>query len=476
MFKYNFKYERKQLLRSRWIQLLSVLLLLLFGFSTYNGLQKVDERSSTIAKAQNEAQQNDARMMKLLDSLELGLEVSIPSWSHPTNPMVIGNSYPRLAAMPAEQFAFIATGQSDMFTHYKKPKVYGFSFIEDFTEMTSPVQLLFGSFDLAFVIIYLLPLLVISFSYNVLSSERESGSLRLLGAQPIRIEKWVLQKLGLRFLWLSIIVIIALVAIFLILGIPIEVGNTTFLELIGLTLVYILFWFALAFLINLWVGRSGENALIFLGFWVVFVLLVPSVINQMGSTLYPLPSRTLMINEMRSKQADVLKNVDDILDNFLRDHPEYAVNDTTLQRNYWHNFMVAQKVIREELQPVLDDHSQQLQKQHDWIERFKWLSPAVITQEALNRMAGTSSQDYDNYKQQVLDFSKEWRNHFIPMVYNNYKFSKADIEQLPRFEFKPLKKRSTSAILTILGFSALLCLFGILVSGKRSRDIILTSG
>lgn len=475
MFKYNFKYELKQLLRSQWIQLMGVLLLLVFGFATYNGLQKVNERNAAIVKAKEETRANDERMVALLDSLELGLEVSIPSWRYPTNPMVIGNSYPRLAAMPAEQYAFIATGQSDMFTHYKKPEVYGFSFIEDFTEMTSPVQLLFGSFDLAFVIVYLLPLLIIAFSYNVLSAERENGSLRLLGAQPIRIEQWVLQKLALRFLWLSGLVVLILTLILLFLG-----GNPfqnlgTFLGFISLVLVYELFWFALAFLINLLVGRSAKNAMVLLGLWIVFVLLIPSIINQMGSTLYPTPSRALMINEMRESQAEVLKNVDQILDNFLRDHPEYAVNDTTLQRNYWHSFMVAQKVIREELQPVLDNHDQQLRKQQDWVSKFKWLSPAVITQEALNRMAGTSSQDYDNYRKQVLRFSEEWRNHFVPMVYNNTKFTKKDIKKLPQFEYLPLKRTTVNALFIILGISIALYVLGILVYGKKSRDIILTT-
>ncbi|MEM9001018.1 MAG: DUF3526 domain-containing protein [Bacteroidota bacterium] len=475
MLKYNFKYELKQLLRSRWIQLLSALLLSLFGFATYNGLEKVDERNKAIATAQGNVLKNDERMMKLLDSLDRGLEVSIPSWRYPTNPMEIGNNYPRVAAMPTEPFAFVATGQSDMFTHYKKPEVYGFSFIEDFTEMTSPVQLLFGSFDLAFVIVYLLPLLIIAFSYNVLSAERESGSLRLLGAQPIRIETWVLQKLGLRLLWLSLLVIATLLLVLLVLGINPFNNLNTLLGLISLVLVYELFWFALAFLINLWVGQSAKNAMALLGLWIVFVLLVPSVINQMGSTLYATPSRVLMINEMRDTQADVLKNVDEILNNFLRDHPEYAVNDTTLQRNYWHNFMVAQKVIREELQPVLDNHDQQLKKQQDWVAQFKWISPAVITQEALNQMAGTSSRDYENFRQQVLDFSEEWRNHFMPMVYNNADFTMEDLENLPQFEYMPLKGTPISAPLTVLGFSLFVYLLGVFVYGRKSKDSILTT-
>ena len=60
--------------------------------------------------------------------------------------------------MPAKSTAFIATGQSDLFSHYVEPTVTGDDLSLSYTEMTSPVQLLFGSFDLAFVIIYLLSL------------------------------------------------------------------------------------------------------------------------------------------------------------------------------------------------------------------------------------------------------------------------------------------------------------------------------
>ncbi len=473
MLRYNFKYELKQLLRNRWIQLLSLLLLVLFGFATFNGLQKVSERRNDLSAVEREVKEGDARMVALLDSLDQGLEVSIASWYHPTDPMIIANRYPRLAAMAPEKYTFIATGQSDMFTHYKRPEVYQLDYIEDFTEMTSPVQLLFGSFDLAFVIVYLLPLLIIAFSYNVLSAERESGSLRLLGAQPIKIETWLLQKLGLRFLWLSTLVIAAAVLVLLFLGINPVSG--TFSGLMGLTLAYMLFWFVIAFLVNLVVGTSAKNAVTLLGIWITIVLLVPSVLNQLGSSLYPIPSRALMINEMRDLQDGVLKEVDRILDDFLLDHPEYAVNDTTQQRTYWHKYMVAQKMIRTELRPVIDDYEQQLEKQQKWIGKFKWLSPAVVTQEALNRMAGTSSQDYWNFRKQVIDFSKEWRDHFIPFVYNNIEFSKSDIKNLPMFKYEPLKGKPLKAILVILVLSMAVYLLGVLTYVRKSRNGMLTA-
>ncbi len=436
MLSYNFKYELKQLLRARWIQLLSVVLLVLFGFSAFNGIQKVEKRKLDIAAAQEEVKENDAMMLKLLDSVERGLEVSVPRWTIPSSPMAVGNYHPRVAAMEPQPMAFIATGQADLFTHYVKPTVYGDDFSLNFTEMTSPVQLLFGSFDLAFVVVFLLPLLIIAFSYNVLSSEKESGSLRLLAAQPIGIQNWVLQKLGLRFFWLAVLVIIALTLVFLVLGINPFTQARVYFGLLGLVLTYMLFWFALAFLVNLWVGSSAKNAVALLGLWVVFVLLVPSVLNQFGNTLYPMPSRTLMINEMRSLKAEVTERQDEILDNYLRDHPEFALNDTTQQRGFWHRYMASQKLIKEELSPVVNGYEEQLQRQQDWIGRFKWISPAIIAQESLNQIAGTATKDYEGFRKQVVNFSGTWREHFMPFLYNNQDFSQADYDALPRFTYQ----------------------------------------
>ncbi len=476
MLSYNFKYELKLLLRSRWIQLLSIVLLLLFGFSVYNGMQKVEKRKNDIAAAQEEVKENDAMMLKLLDSVERGMEVSASRWTIPTSPMAVGNYHPRVAAMEPQSMSFVSTGQADLFTHYVKPTVSGDDVALNFAEMTSPVQLLFGSFDLAFVIIYLLPLLIIAFSYNVLSSEKESGSLRLLAAQPIGIQNWVLQKLGLRFFWLSVLVIAALIIVFLTLGLNPFTGMPLFFGLLGLILVYMLFWFALAFLVNLWVGSSAKNAVAMLGLWVVFVLLVPSVLNQLGNTIYPMPSRTLMINEMRSLKAEVTKKQDEILDNFLRDHPEYAINDTTQSRGFYHRYMASQKLVKEELSPVVSAYEEQLQKQQHWIGRFKWISPAIIAQESLNHMAGTSTQDYENFRKQVVAFAGTWREHFMPFLYNNQNFSQKDYPNLPSFTYIQKSQSRLSAILLLLGMAVGLFGLGFLVS-RNTKDMgILNQG
>lgn len=475
MLPYNFKYELKLLLRSRWIQLLSLLLLVLFGFSTFNGKQKVEKRKNDILIAKQQLEESDKAMLKLLDSVERGMEVSASPWTIPTSPMAVGNYHPRVAAMEPQTMSFVSTGQADMFTHYVKPTVAGDDFALNFTEMTSPVQLLFGSFDLAFVIVYLLPLLIIAFTYNVLSSEKEQGSLRLLASQPISVRKWVFQKLILRFFWLSILVLVSIVLVFVIVGVqPLEWGSI--LALLGLTLGYMLFWFAMAFLVNLFVDSSAKNAVSLIMLWVIFVLLTPSVINQVGSTLYPMPSRTLMINEMRESKAEATKKQDEILDNFLRDHPEYAINDSTQSRNFYHKYMASQKVVKEELEPIVNNYEEQLRRQQSWSKKLQWISPAIVVQQTLNQLAGTSTEDYGNYRKQVIEFAGEWRDYFTTFLYNNTPFSQQDYNSLPKFEYKNTSNGTVAiAVLALFVIASVLLVIGFAVQGKSQKKGLLSN-
>ncbi|MEK9612837.1 MAG: hypothetical protein VW080_02790 [Flavobacteriaceae bacterium] len=118
MLKYNFKYEFKLILRSRWIQTLSVVILLFIGLSTYNGTEKVKKRVRIISKAEKEIEKSDRLMLKLIDSVNQGFKVSAPRWTIPTSPMAVGNYHPRVVAKNPLPFSFIATGQS-VYSHYQ---------------------------------------------------------------------------------------------------------------------------------------------------------------------------------------------------------------------------------------------------------------------------------------------------------------------------------------------------------------------
>ncbi len=436
MLKYNFKYEWLLLIRNRWIQVLTLLLCILFGFAVYNGTKKVELRTTNIASAVESFKTKETKLLAQLDSLEKGLEIKTTRWLMPTRPIVTGNLHPRIVSMPPKSTAFIATGQSDLFTHYVKPMVTKDDSTLNFKEMTSPIQLLFGSFDLAFVIVYLLPLLIIAFSFNILASERESGSLKLLASQPINIRIWVLQKLALRFFWLIISIIVTLTIVLSVFNFDFSSNFVVLIELLTIIIAYTFFWFVLAFATNIWIKTSAKNAITLIGFWILFVMLSPSVLNQLSNTLYPIPSRMQMLSEIRVQKAEAAKRQDEILDSYLRDHPELTTNDSTKVPGFYQKYMATQKLIQDKIQPLVTEFEIQLNNQHKFVNTTSWLSPALVVQNALNQIAGTSEKEYQNFKNQSLIFAQEWRNFFLPMLFKDLEFKKSDYKNLPEFKYQ----------------------------------------
>ena len=128
-------------------------------------------------------------------------------------------------------------------------------------------------------------------------------------------------------------------------------------------------------------------------------------------------------------------------------------------RGFYHRYMASQRVIKEELRPVLDSYEQQLEKQQQWIGNLKWISPAITVQESLNQMAGTSMVDYEDFRKQVVVFAGEWRDFLIPFLYNNQNFSQKDYNQLPAFSYASVSKGNSLVMFVLLGVS--FCLFGL---------------
>lgn len=436
MFYNNLIYEIKFLVRSNWLVVLLTSITFLFIYATQNGQKNVTKRLNDITEVQNTHNEKDSLMLITLSKIEKGEKVNIPYWQMPTEPMTVGRRYPRLAVMQPENFSFLSTGQSDMYTHFKSPSVYGNNFALDYSEMVNPVQLLFGNFDLAFVLIYILPLLIIAFTFNILSKEKKLGTLRLLGAQPISIKNWLIQKMIIRYLVFTLITLSILNVT--IAAISLNIFND-FSNIIGLNLLiagYILFWFVISFIINIKINDSSKNALSLIGIWLLIVLVLPASINQIGNSLYPTPSRLKMINQIRLIKKENEEKQNDIMSEYLRTHPELAEGNKTEKLGFWHNYFASEKIMEEKTKPLLAEYELQLNKQQKLISTFKYISPAILMQQSLNNIAGTSEMHYNDYKKQVFEFSTTWRNYLVPMLFKNQKFTISNYKELPNFTYQ----------------------------------------
>ncbi len=474
MLSLNIVTEFRTIFRNYWLASITILLLSLCLYAGNNGYQHVTQRQANISAALTEMEASDRLVAARLDSIDKGLEISLPSWQAPNSPTATGDRSPRVAAFEAGELSLIATGQSDMFNHYVKPTLTGDNFSIAFTELTSPVTLLMGNFDPAFVLVYLLPLVIISFSYNILSREKEQGSLVLIASSPMNLKLWLLQKVMIRFVIVAILLSLCLLLMLSLNGSGLGIDTFRFLLAVWL---YAAFWFSLAFLINLRGWSSAKNAIVMLGLWVTLVLAIPSLISQTANAFYPMPSRALLINEMRTLQAELDKEQDKILDNYLRNHPELITRDADESTAYgwWQRYFASKDMVIQEMTPLLNSYDQSLKQQQDWVDRLSFLSPAVLLQNSLNHLSQTSTAHYSAYRTSVLSFADEWRDFFLPMVFQDKPFTKEMLDQLPQFEFD--KSNVDSPVLMnsiiLLGIIALLMFISFGVKRKSEMQSIM---
>ncbi len=438
MFKSTSRYEFILVLRDRWVGTLLILFFLITLFAVLNGYEKVNERKEGIGKVKSDALQTELKYANDIDSLSRGLKRAPVPWLDPRSLSMYGQRAGRVVAMDPPPLALISTGQSDLFTHTVKPRLYGEASALGFSELSNPVQLMFGTFDLAFVCIYLLPLLILAFSYNLLSADKESGVLRLAISQSVSLYKWLFNKLLVRFFVLSFIIIISILVSLLIFDTDFD---SSVVKLLLLVLAYTFFWFVVAFMVNLFGASSGTNAIVLVSVWVVLVLLIPSFISQSANTLYPVPSRINMIHQYRVAEAESEKKAGELLDGYLRDHPELANNDTTQESQYsfWLKYFASVEVIQASVQPVLAEYNDALEEQQRWVNRWRVLSPAVLLQNSLNEIAGTSTEHYNDFRKQAIDFSAAWRSYFIPRMFKNENMSAGDIANLPDYTYSDMR-------------------------------------
>lgn len=136
-----------------------------------------------------------------LEAIEAGGQPSSP-FADPRSPLVLGGpSGSQTAVLAPGPLTALAIGQSDLLPYYYDVNIYtNESSFQQNGEVENPLNLMVGRFDLAFAVIYLLPLLVLALSSNVLSEEREQGTLALTLSQPVSARNVVTVKLAFRAL------------------------------------------------------------------------------------------------------------------------------------------------------------------------------------------------------------------------------------------------------------------------------------
>lgn len=428
--------------RSIWVTLALFSLAAIYGL--WNGSQLAQRQRELVEAHTKQSERFDAQLRQHLTQNDVD-----------TNALArVGST----AILPPAPMPLLAVGQSDISPGHETVALWRLAAPSSSrSELQNPSHLLAGRFDLAFVLVWIFPLCLLAVVYDLLAGDREAGTLRLALAQGVAPWGLLTRRALARA---APIVSVALFATFVagISGGPSNTGTRVALAL-ALVLAYGLFWVSLSLAVNA-VARSAAGAATSLGAaWVLLVLVAPTLLNVVVESLYPTPSRPELVAAGRKAAGEAQRRGGELLDSFYRDHPELAPirqqADIAAQR------LILQEETGRALDPVRQKFDEQLERQQSIVARWRFSSPAIAMHETLNDLAGTGHWRNRAFREQVHLLRQAISDFFTPRIHTRQPVRMADIDKLPRFQFKEeptefLIRRVALSLTGMLVFSAAL--------------------
>jgi ABC-2 type transport system permease protein len=460
------------------------LVALLLGAAAYagrNGRVWTDFARSTAQEARVEERERLRRLEQTLDSLASDTSAATP-FGDPRYPYTAGQtSARRYASLPPSALAALAVGQSDLFpSYYRTSMLSRESFLSN-DEVENPVNLAVGRFDLAFVVVYVLPLLIIALTFDVVSADREGGRLALLAAQPVGIREIIAGKViarGAVIIALALLVTLAGTAAA---GIDLAQGDAARLlaSWSVVTIAYALFWLAAAVLVNLFGRSSAANALALLGLWLVTVVLVPSGLAAVVAEVHPTPSRVELMTATRVASNIASARGSQLLALYYQDHPELMRGQRVNANEFGTRTIVVAQDVARATRPLAARFDDALASQQALVNRWRFASPAVATYDALVTVAGTDAERYRDFQRQVDAYIGSVERYFVPMMAMGSKVTAADVRAMPSFEYRDAPAARAHARAATDMAAVLIAAAVILVAGtlrRRAVAVLSTDG
>lgn len=428
MITHILRFEWKNLRADVLVRVFVLIFAILISYAFYTGYDRVKQHEGSIQEVLEKERAFYSELRADLIAIEKG-EKNPPRWfEDPRDPYRAG--FIRGAGVhvyfPASELGLLASGQSDIYAAFIKVPRNEFS-----VDLENPYKLASGEFDPAFVLVFLLPLFIIGLSYNVLSAEREQGTLRLILSQPVTAFEVLVPKVLIRFLLVWLTTVASLV-----LGFGALNDNFFPLGLASVVLfltLYIAFWFAVALLINLFSRNSTTNLTILSGIWILFTLIIPTLVNLTANTIHPVPSRVAYVNSIRSASQEAAKKREEILREYYGDERELmsrpasekTIRETTLENlqvNRYAEILVAE---------TESEYQRKLENQQALVDAYMFLSPSLVLYRALSKSAGTDGENYKAFKEVAENFKVSWENYFLDRYERGDVLGPEDYDQFP---------------------------------------------
>lgn len=339
----------------------------------------------------------------------------------------------------------ISIGQSDVNPVLQAVTIRGLEGQKYDTDFENPSLLMSGNLDLGFVIIYLFPLVLIAMTFNIYSEEEELGTWRILAVQTKSKMVFLLKKIGVRMLFLFVLLIALLLLASITLQIPIDLN---FAALFAQSSLYLVFWCALCTMVISYQKSSSFNAVGLITIWVVLTILVPAMVNNYVLNKYPVPEALHAMVEQRDgyhEKWDLEK--DATMDGFLEAYPQYKKYPVPEDEFTWLWYYGMQHMGDLESKETSLEMKEKILMRNKVSEKAALLVPTLHAQLSFNKLAGTDMVGHLDFLDALTEFHERLRLGFYTFIFEEQPANVIDWSKYEPEYFKQNRSFSWSLLL-----------------------------
>ncbi len=317
----------------------------------------------------------------------------------------------------------------------------------------NPLLARWGELTPAYVLLYLMPLLIMWLASNSIVKERSEGTLKLVLSQGMTLSRYVWGKA--MTLWLLSAILIF--TLWIIGGMLMSMARgESFFTLNGLLLLLVYLVFAGIFIhgslfVSL-LAKTQRNALVALiGIWLVTIWIIPRLATQISERAYPSPvtetflqniSDDIAINGINGHGGENEKMIE-LKEIWTKKYGVDSVQQLPL------NFLgVILQADEDTNNLIYDRHYKQLyelyEKQAEIHQFTSFLSPVMPARQASMAFSGTDFSSTIHFSESVDAYRKEFIEILNNRLRDKSRYSERDTgtvafwKTLPVYQYKPL--------------------------------------
>lgn len=467
-------FELRRLGRS--LLVLLGLLLLVSGLALYSGSLHLRHQSTNAAEilAQHKdfVAKEKAKAVKRVASLKAANKPLSPDKKIYRNPAYLAQEGSP-AVLSEGPLLLVSVGATPMQAQSTKVTLADPALSEGQENLQHPLQLWTGHFDLAFVLVYLLPLLLIALSFDLTAGEQASGNLKMLLVQGGGLQALIQGKLLARVLILTgMLLLVTAMAATTSYALGLPFAWSRWLPMLLAAGLYGLIWLGLAALLNALRWRAATIAATLAALWLFGVWVIPGTSQQLVQSLIPVPSRIAFVQSHREASEKVRQESSRLMGKYLEDHPELAGG---ADNRYATLQLSKEQALSAAIKPVVSDYQARLAQQQALARWLQYLSPVTIFESSLMQLAGSGPERQAEYRRQVAAFQGQWLGFYLPLIQQHRALMPADYDSPPHFSWRePRLSELAPALLPQLLFLAALAalLFGLALNRYRHYEVI----